>query len=235
MFAAETLFAQTETVLHSFNQNGTDGYEPLASLTQQDGKLYGTTYGGGSYGNYGTVFELTPSSRGWTERVLYSFAGGSDGANPRYSSVVFDAMGNMYGTTQGGGTSGNGTVFKLIPSGSGWTESVLYSFTGGSDGGDAVSNVIFDKAGNLYGTTGGAAISPAVPRMVAEQLLNSVPKPTELGRKAYFMRLLAAAMEAFPWQAWPSMPRVISTGRRPTVGPERVTSTDSPVAEPSLS
>jgi uncharacterized repeat protein (TIGR03803 family) len=145
--------APQERVLHSFNQNGKDGYAPLAPLIQHAGKFYGTTYGGGSHGDLGTVFSMERASGVWKESVLYSFAGGSDGANPYFSGVVFDAAGNMYGTTQLGG-GGNGTVFKLTPSGSGWIESVLYSFTGGSDGGDPVSSVILDAAGNLYGTTG---------------------------------------------------------------------------------
>jgi uncharacterized repeat protein (TIGR03803 family) len=87
-----------------------------------------------------------------TEEVLYSFAG-SDGSAPS-AGLVSDASGDLYGTTQSGGFYGYGTVFELTPTQrSGWTESVLYSFTGGADGSGPVSNLIFDTSGNLYGTT----------------------------------------------------------------------------------
>ncbi len=92
------------------------------------------------------------------QTVLYTFSGGSDGGYPT-SSLIFDSAGNLYGTTEFGGL-GYGTVFELSPDGTGgWTETVLYSFTGGIDGANPTySNVIFDSAGNLYGTTrrGGA-------------------------------------------------------------------------------
>jgi uncharacterized repeat protein (TIGR03803 family) len=84
--------------------------------------------------------------------VLYSFTGSIDGANPE-AEVVFDQTGNLYGTTYAGGQYGAGTVFQLTPAGSGWTESVLYPFTGGSDGGTPASSLVLDRAGNLYGTT----------------------------------------------------------------------------------
>ena len=90
----------------------------------------------------------------WVETILYSFTGGTDGGDPLYGDLCFDQAGNIYGTTAGGGSSGAGVVFKLARSGSGWTESVLWNFTGGGDGGFPVSGVIFDSAGNLYGTTG---------------------------------------------------------------------------------
>jgi len=88
-----------------------------------------------------------------TEKVLYSFTGGSDGAQPE-DALVFDASGNLYGTSVAGGCCGNGTVFELTPNPDGtWTQTVLYSFTGGSDGGGPVSAVTFDASGNLYGTS----------------------------------------------------------------------------------
>jgi len=90
----------------------------------------------------------------WVETILYSFTGGTDGGDPLYGDLCFDQAGNIYGTAAGGGSSGEGVVFKLARSGSGWTESVLWNFTGGGDGGFPVSGVIFDSAGNLYGTTG---------------------------------------------------------------------------------
>ncbi len=84
-----------------------------------------------------------------TETVLYSFTGGADGGNP-WGGVVRDAEGNLYGTTFAGGTAGLGCVFKLDASGN---ETVLHSFTGGSDGSEPMAGVIRDKAGNLFGTT----------------------------------------------------------------------------------
>jgi uncharacterized repeat protein (TIGR03803 family) len=145
-----------ERVLHSFNYNGTDGWEPLASLIfDAAGNLYGTTFSGGSYGG-GMVFELTPTTGGgWTEQVLYNF-GGTDGWYPE-ASLIFDAAGNLYGTTVNGGAYGGGTVFELTPTaGGGWTEQVLYSFcaqTNCTDGANPEASLIFDAAGNLYGTT----------------------------------------------------------------------------------
>jgi uncharacterized repeat protein (TIGR03803 family) len=148
----------TESVLYNFT-GGSDGSLPEAGvILDARGNLYGTTYQGGA-GGYGVVFELKQSKGGWTESVLYSFTGGSDGANPM-ADVVFGKAGNLYGSTYKGGTSGYGVVFELEHSKGGWTESVLYSFTGGSDGGQpAFGSLIFDKAGDLFGTTevGGAS------------------------------------------------------------------------------
>ncbi len=104
---------------------------------------------------HGAVYELSP---GGTPTALYYFTGGDDGDNPQ-SGVIFDSAGNLYGTTEGGGTGGCGTVYELSPSGSGWMEKVLYNFQcGSSDGQSPIGGLIFDAAGNLYGTTnfGGA-------------------------------------------------------------------------------
>jgi uncharacterized repeat protein (TIGR03803 family) len=121
--------------------------------------LYGTTVGGGAY-ERGTVFELTYSSNGsWIKHVLHDFAGGKDGEYP-YASPIFDAAGNLYGTTRYGGASGNGTVFELTPESNGkWTERVLFQFTGGKDGSQPWSGLILDSTGNLYGTTSGGGNS----------------------------------------------------------------------------
>jgi uncharacterized repeat protein (TIGR03803 family) len=149
----------TESVLYSFNNNGTDGNGPLASLILDKARnLYGTTYQGGAY-NYGTVFKLSPGTNGtWTETVLYSFnSSGTDGAYPR-ASLIFDASGDLHGTTNGGGAYAWGTVYQLTPGTSGtWTEKVLYSFNG-TNGGSPFGSLISDATGNLYGTTyqGGA-------------------------------------------------------------------------------
>lgn len=153
------------TPLYSF-RGGMDGANPVANVTfGPDGTLYGTTAAGGLGGN-GTVFSLRPPVSAcravlcpWTETVLYRFTGGSDGATPSYAdALVFDQAGNIYGTTANGGAHGYGVVFKLTHSVGTWTESILWSFTGGDDGGCPLSGVIFDSAGNLYGTAvcGGA-------------------------------------------------------------------------------
>jgi len=161
--------------LYSFPQpdQGQDGAEPNAPVViGPDGSLYGTTTMGG--GNRGIVFKLTPPPTvcrtticPWNETVLYRFTGGEDGGNP-YSPVILDAAGNIYGTTQSGGTANLGVVFKLTPTGSGWTESVLYSFTGMPDGSQPESGLVLDAAGNLYGTTadGGAGGSGMVFQLV---------------------------------------------------------------------
>jgi uncharacterized repeat protein (TIGR03803 family) len=150
----------TETVLHSFNDNGTDGYFPVAGLVgDSNGNFYGTTVQGGTY-DAGTVFELTPGDGGdWTETVLHSFGSGTDGDYPE-ASLIFDAHGNLYSTTEGGGAGGYGTVFELSPAqGGSWTETVLYSFHyNGSDGVGPQSALVFDAHGNLYGTTYGGGL-----------------------------------------------------------------------------
>ncbi|MGH6841232.1 MAG: choice-of-anchor tandem repeat GloVer-containing protein, partial [Methylocella sp.] len=143
--------APVETVLYSF-KGGSDGAGPNGGLiADSKGNLYGTTRHGGASGN-GTVFKLSP---GGTETVLYTFTGGSDGALPS-GGLIADSSGNLYGVTASGGASSDGgVVFKLSPSG---TETVLYSFKGGSDGSNPYSGLIADSGGNLYGTTelGGA-------------------------------------------------------------------------------
>jgi uncharacterized repeat protein (TIGR03803 family) len=159
LIAARPAQAQ-ETVLYTFT-GGIDGANPTSRLTfDSAGNLYGTTYGGGLWG-YGTVFELSPNgSGGWNETVLYSFTGGADGANPNYAYVMFDSAGNLYGTTYNGGISGCGreslgcgVVFELSPVGTSWTETVLHTFAGGTDGTNAVNGLVMDGAGNLYGKT----------------------------------------------------------------------------------
>jgi uncharacterized repeat protein (TIGR03803 family) len=147
----------TESVLYRF-RGGKDGFTPLGGLVlDESGNLYGTTIGGGTSG-FGTVFELSPSGKGWTKSILYNFAGDSDGHSPE-GKLIRDSAGNLYGTTgEGGGSStcfsfGCGTVFELTPSSGGWSESVLYRFQGGQDGMYPRSKLLFDGVGNLYGTT----------------------------------------------------------------------------------
>ncbi len=144
------------STLYTF-QGGSDGAYPYGGLTfGPGGYIYGTTGSGGN-GDHGTVFRLSAPAGPclstqcpWRETVLYSFKGGSDGAYPVYSDVVFDPAGNLYGTTTGDANGNAGTVFKLTPSGGGWTEAILYSFTHGEQ---PYAGVTFGKDGNLYGTT----------------------------------------------------------------------------------
>ena len=143
----------TESVLHSFS-GGTDGTIPIGGLIfDKQGNLYGTTSSsGGDYGN-GMVFKLTPDSDGsWTESVVYSF-GNNDGEQP-YGSLTFDAVGNLYGTTLYSYPNGGwGVVFKLTPNADGsWTEKLVHRFTRGRDGASPAAGLIWDQAGNLYGT-----------------------------------------------------------------------------------
>ena len=148
-------------------QGGNDGAEPTAGVTiGPDGNLYGTNTLGSGHSNYGTVFKLSPPASvckstmcPWTETILYRFTGGSDGGVPS-GPVIFDSAGNLYGNTSYGGVTCGpgyscGVVFKLTRSGSSWTESVLHAFFGSPDGARPAGVLVFDRAGNLYGTTGG--------------------------------------------------------------------------------
>ncbi len=124
-------------------------------MRDSGGNLYGTTYEGGS-ANAGLVFRVGKSGY----EALYSFRGGTDGANP-YAGVAIDAAGNLYGTTYYGGAANAGVVYRVDPAGN---ETVLYSFTGGADGANPYAGVTLDSAGNLYGTTvkGGPASAGVV-------------------------------------------------------------------------
>lgn len=152
-------------MLHLFRQldgsSGKGGLAPIAGLTLgDDGTLYGTASGGGQFGE-GVVFALTPSDHdSWSYRVLYNFRrGDGDGAAPN-SRLVFGKSGALYGTTKFGGEApgygGSGTVFKLVPTATGWSEVVLHRFTRGADGSQPTGILIHDSSGNLFGTTTGA-------------------------------------------------------------------------------
>jgi uncharacterized repeat protein (TIGR03803 family) len=155
--------------LSSFD--GENGYGPYQLPTvAPDGTLYTTTFWGGP-GNCdyfgpgcGIVFHLQPPAKichsvscPWTVSDLHQFLGGtSDGAWPEFGSLTMDSAGNLYGTTLGGGWSGNGIVYELSPTADGWTMSVLYNLAGrfDGDGSGPSGGVVFDNAGNLYGVTG---------------------------------------------------------------------------------
>ncbi len=152
-----------ERLLYSFGRfGGADGAYPAGAFAfDANGNFYGTTHLGGAHG-YGTVFKLTKKdSLLWPETLLYDFPGAPEGNFP--NGVIFGPDGSLYGTTQTGGylgvstcgfPRGCGTVFRLTPNADGtWTETVLYAFRGAGDGVAPIKGVIFDKAGNLYGTT----------------------------------------------------------------------------------
>jgi uncharacterized repeat protein (TIGR03803 family) len=153
--------AWNETVLYSFS--GPDGERPTGQLIfDSAGNLYGTTVYGGAYGA-GNVFELSPTEGIWTEKTLHDFNSAvGDGAEPYLSGLVFDAAGNLYGTTATGGPTdsnchfdqyfGCGTVFELSPNTDGtWTESIIHAF--GPNQRFPEASLILDAPGNLYGTS----------------------------------------------------------------------------------
>jgi uncharacterized repeat protein (TIGR03803 family) len=169
----------SETVLYNFCQSGypncADGAFPESGLLMDaSGNLFGTTSQGGTgpcvrsggIDGCGTVFELSYSGGAWSYSVLYSFEGGAsgDGLEPAYATLISDELGNLYGTTPGGGANGDGTVYEVSPpsiQGGAWTETVLHDFCQDNcsvDGGSPWGGVTLDSAGNLYGTTQEGAI-----------------------------------------------------------------------------
>ncbi|MGA8874946.1 MAG: choice-of-anchor tandem repeat GloVer-containing protein [Candidatus Korobacteraceae bacterium] len=157
--------------LHEFSDNGSDGYRPNAAVAiGANGALYGTTAFGGSAGG-GTVFELQPPATAcktpicyWNETLLHAFQGGANDGwenyvidgnmDGGYANLTLDQAGDIYSTTAAGGSSNLGVVFELTPSGGGWTIDILHSFSNnGTEGYQPLFGVIFDPAGNLYGTT----------------------------------------------------------------------------------
>jgi len=142
----------TEYVLHNFTGHSNDGAAPLGPVVfDEKGNLYGTTSSDGVCGD-GTVYKLTPSGNSWILSLLHTFCSAGDGQHPQ-SGVILDKPGNLYGTTYEGGHFGMGTVFELSSSGAGWSEKILYTFSGVADGGLPSGGLVFDPSGNLYGTT----------------------------------------------------------------------------------
>ena len=185
--------AWTQTVLGAVSGAGANGV-----VIGGSGVLYGTTAAGGTgdceinYPRCGTVFSLTPPTSlggAWTETVLYEFTGGSDGGNP-FAGLVIGGDGALYGTTAAGGTgtcdpfAGCGTVFSLTPPtslGGAWTETVLYEFTGGSDGGNPTAGLAIGSGGVLYGTTSVGGTGCRRPGGVGCGTVFSLTPPTSHG------------------------------------------------------
>src|ERR1700685_1989836 len=164
LFIASSAVAQTENILHRFNPTTADGLNPQSGLVaDKSGNLYGTTYQGGT-ADWGTVYQLKPPATAggaWTETILHDFTNNADGASP-LGSLTFDKSGNLFGTTIYGGVgvngNSNGTVFELSPpatSGGTWTYKVIASFDDGVVAINPVGGLVFDAAGNLYGTSAG--------------------------------------------------------------------------------
>jgi uncharacterized repeat protein (TIGR03803 family) len=209
MDGAGDIYGATSSTVFELSPNGNGGWNPtiihtfagypydgtLAEGTpvlDQFGNLYGTTYQGGVY-NRGTVYMLSRGQNGeWTENILYSFPGGKNGANPA-PGIVFDAAGNIYGTTALGGRNGHGTVFELAALGSShYQQTVLWTFNG-TDGEDPLGSLILDKASNLYGTTnsGGSSNAGVVfevtgVRLAPATTLTSSLNPSIYGQKVIF-------------------------------------------------
>ena len=151
MLASIAVAGSKETVLHSFDTfNG--GLFPMSGVIEDaSGNLYGVTSEGGvgkAANGYGTVFELSPVSNGWTEKVLYRFAGGADGVDPDVK-LVMDQAGNLYGGTCCGGQRRRHHLRIDAAKGS-WTKATIYSFSG-TDGNNPSGALVFDQSGNLYG------------------------------------------------------------------------------------
>jgi uncharacterized repeat protein (TIGR03803 family) len=155
-----SLFASWDlTVVFRFDD--TDGGNPSPGdlVFDSAGSIYGTTSNGGDllcsapFG-CGTAYQLTHSSQGWTQTLLYVFHFDLEGQQPM-GGLVFDSAGNLYGTTSTSGMYGWGTAFQLAPSGGQWTLNTIYAFMNGADGGYPAAGLAIDSSNNLYGTTAG--------------------------------------------------------------------------------
>lgn len=142
----------TEKAIYSFSFGSSEGALPASGLVfDTQGNLYGMTIAGGS--GYGTVFELSPSGASWTEKTLYTFAGGTDGSVAFATGLAMDRAGDLYGVTDIGGTYGFGTVFELVAGSNGtWTKKTLHSFSGGNDGASPYGErPVLDSSGDVFG------------------------------------------------------------------------------------
>ena len=143
----------TPSVIHNFN--GTDGSGPGSGVTfDRHGNLYGVTPTGGTNG-LGVIFQMRPGTGGsWKFKVIHNFTGGSDGASGMAGRLILDKAGNLYGVATTGGANGSGVAFELVRGQTGqFTFKTLYAFKGQPDAGFPYGGLLFDKAGNLYGTT----------------------------------------------------------------------------------
>jgi uncharacterized repeat protein (TIGR03803 family) len=186
---ALTAWASTEKVVWNFG-GGSDGSGPWSNyfISDAKGNLYAATGAGGTYG-VGVVFMLSPAGK---ETILYEFKGqaNGDGASP-HGRLAFDADGEIYGTTQGGGTNGTGTVYRLSPKpGGGWTEKVIYNFSAtGADGNSPSAGMTIAPDGTMYSTTpdggafqGGVIFSlKKTPKGWKQTVIHSINFPSEGG------------------------------------------------------
>jgi uncharacterized repeat protein (TIGR03803 family) len=149
-----TAYSIGGSLYYQFGSYPTDGLGPSTPLIfDRSGAFFGATSGGGSAGK-GTIFKLTPTASGYTESILYNFAGGWDGASPG-GNLIADSTGALYGVTSGGGSAsgpGLGTAFKLVPTKSGYTEIILHRFNDRGDGTNP-AGLIAGPTGEIYGTT----------------------------------------------------------------------------------
>jgi len=175
-----------ETILYNFTGKADGGNPFLGDLAfDQAGNIYGTTaYGGSS--SYGVIFKLARSGSSWTESVLWDFTCGNDGCNP-YAGVIFDSLGNLYGTTQFGGTFGEGTVYELSPTQSGWSETTL---TAAAPNGSFSGGLAIDSHGDLFGITGN--VEPGAVYEVAQQNGSWSLKVLKSFNQIFFLGPLAA-------------------------------------------
>jgi hypothetical protein len=154
LLIAAAAWSQTEQTLVTFT--GTNGAGPYTGLIEDaKGAFFGAAWNGGTTG-WGVVYKLTHNAKGkWKQTILYNFgpASSTDGRYPQMPSLAIDKHGHLYGTTPSGGAYAYGTVFELAPGKPYWKETILYSFTGGDDGGQPIGGVTLDSTGHVYGTT----------------------------------------------------------------------------------
>src|SRR5579863_3802023 len=201
--------AQQFNVLYRFN--GPDGSRPDAGVVMDSaGDLYGTAFVGGS--GYGTAWLLKHHTGGYTLSVLHKFTGGADGANP-LARIVFGPGGLLFGSASAGGSTnctfegliGCGTIFTLQPPASfcrsitcPWTQNVIHSFTGGTDGWQPNDDLIFDASGNMYGIASDGGLFNSCNGLPGCGSHSNSQNPETVGTKPYSGISAKAAMAQFP-------------------------------------
>jgi uncharacterized repeat protein (TIGR03803 family) len=143
------IVSRVSSVAYQFTGGHAGGYPDSAPIFDGNGNMFGALPGDICCG---VVYELTRSGSVWTEKVIYSFTGTSDGSVP-HGGVIRDKAGNLYGVTYAGGAYNGGVVYEISPSGSGWTEKVLHNLDPNRDGINPIGGLLLDASGNLYGTT----------------------------------------------------------------------------------